>query len=220
MTQHHDPQGESNEGQESEPAFRLDHEIARRYDPSRLSQLIVKEAGRGEPLEMNVRSQMERRLGTSFGNVRVFRGPLAEEVTSRYRADAVTVGGTEMILVREGWQSNFQSAQGNALLTHELTHVRQQQRGLHFAGENSYGYGGASNALEDEAYAMQHKALAENMGEELEKKHDKKRREKEVKFWEAVRRRAREKYEEAKQGNDYRGSPNASGNWGINGQHG
>jgi hypothetical protein len=220
MTQHNDAQGEGSEGQDSEPSFRLDHEIARRYDPSRLSQLIVKEAGRGEPLEMGVRAQMERRLGTSFGGVRVFRGPLAEEVTTRYRADAVTVGGTEMILVKEGWQSNFQSAAGNALLTHELTHVRQQQRGLHFAGENSYGYGGASDALENEAYAMQARAFAENTGEAQEKAHDKQRREKETKFWEAVRRRARELYEATKQETDYRGSPNANGNWGINGQHG
>ena len=115
-----------------EQAFRLDHEIARKYDPGMLSKLIVRDSGRGEPLDLHTRSAMERRLGGNFGGVRVYRGPLAEEVTSRYRADAVTVGGTEMILVREGWQSNFSTVQGGALLAHELTHVRQQQRGLHF----------------------------------------------------------------------------------------
>lgn len=220
MTQHNDAQGEGSEGQDSESSFRLDHEIARRYDPSKLSQLIVKEAGRGEPLEMGVRAQMERRLGTSFGNVRVFRGPLAEEVTSRYRADAVTVGGTEMILVKEGWQSNFQGAAGNALLTHELTHVRQQQRGLYFAGQNTIGYGGADDAQEAEAYAMGDKAFAENTGQSMEAIQDKKRRENETKFWDAVRQSARAMYEAAKQDADNRGNPNANANWGINGQHG
>lgn len=215
MTQYDDPQGEGTE--ESEPSFRLDQEIARRYDPSRLSQLIVRDAGRGEPLDLHTRAQMERRLGGSFGGVRIFRGPLAEEVTSRYRADAVTVGGTEMILVREGWQSNFQSAEGHALLAHELTHVRQQQRGLHFA--HSHGYGDDS-PLEREAYAVQHAVAAEQRGDDLMARHEKLRRQKEVKFWEAVRKRGREKYEEQKQQGDMRGSTNAQGNHGSNGQYG
>ncbi|MFO0576310.1 MAG: DUF4157 domain-containing protein [Polyangia bacterium] len=215
MTQYDDPQGEATD--ESEPSFRLDQEIARRYDPSRLSQLIVRDAGRGESLDLHTRAQMERRLGGSFGGVRIFRGPLAEEVTSRYRADAVTVGGTEMILVREGWQSNFQSAEGHALLAHELTHVRQQQRGLHFA--HSHGYGDDS-PLEREAYAVQHAVAAEQRGDDLMAKHEKLRRQKEVKFWEAVRKRGREKYEEHKQQGDMRGSPNSQGNHGSNGQYG
>lgn len=220
MTQYHDPQGEGSEesAQESEPSFRLDQEIARRYDPSRLSQLIVKDAGRGEPLDLHTRAQMERRLGANFGGVRVFRGPLAEEVTSRYRADAVTVGGTEMILVREGWQSNFQSAEGHALLAHELTHVKQQQRGLQFA--HSSGYGAEDSDYEREAYAVQHAVAAEQRGDDLAAKHDKLRRQKEIKFWEAVRKRAREKYDEQKQQGDLRGSANTNSNWGINGQHG
>ena len=106
--------------------------------------------GTGELLDLHTRSAMERRLGGNFGGVRVYRGPLAEEVTARYRADAVTVGGTEMILVREGWQSNFSTVQGGALLAHELTHVRQQQRGLHF-----HGAGDTSSPLEREAHGEQ-----------------------------------------------------------------
>src|SRR3569832_886076 len=99
--------------------FRLDQEIARKYDPSTLSRLIMRDAGRGEPLGARTRGQMERRIGGFFGTVRLVRGPLAEEGTARYRADAVTVGGTELVLVREGWRSNFQSTAGQALLAHE-----------------------------------------------------------------------------------------------------
>ena len=38
----------------------LDQEIARRYDPAALARMVVKDAGRGEPLEANLRSRMER----------------------------------------------------------------------------------------------------------------------------------------------------------------
>src|SRR5262245_35631026 len=110
--------------QDEEPRVTLDQEIALKYDPAALSRLVMRDAGRGERLDLHTRMEMERRLGGDFSSVRVFRGPLAEEITARYRADAVTVGGTEMILVREGWRGNQQSAAGKALLAHELTHVQ------------------------------------------------------------------------------------------------
>lgn len=145
-----------------EPAFQLDQEIARKYDPQTLSRFIVRDAGRGESLDLHTRSRLERRLGGDFSGVRIIRGPLAEEVTSRYRADAVTVGGTELILVREGWQSNFQSAEGYALLAHELTHVQQSQAGLYF--EESDGPSSAASELEGPAYQNQVDVFAEEQG--------------------------------------------------------
>src|SRR6185295_15907977 len=120
MTRKDGPQDNQRDDVE-ESMFRLDQEIARKYDPQTLSRLIMRDAGRGEPLDLHTRSRMEHSMGGDFSGVRIIRGPLAEEITSRYRADAVTVGGTELILVREGWQSNFQSAEGYALLAHELT---------------------------------------------------------------------------------------------------
>lgn len=138
----------------------LDQEIALKYDPAELSKLVMRDAGRGEPLDAHTRSQMERRLRGDFSNVRIFRGPLADEITARYRADAVTIGGTEMILVREGWRGAPGTAAGKALLAHELTHVQQKQRGLHFAASS----GAADSDIEREAHAVEARVLAEEQG--------------------------------------------------------
>ena len=192
-----------------EQAFRLDHEIARKYDPGMLSKLIVRDWGRGEPLDLHTRSAMERRLGGNFGGVRVYRGPLAEEVTSRYRADAVTVGGTEMILVREGWQSNFSTVQGGALLAHELTHVRQQQRGLHF-----HGAGDPSSPMEREAHSEQD-AYAASFGAETDKNaHEEYGKDLKAHMTE-VMKEALKQYEKENQQQDLRSNPNSQSDFGM-----
>jgi hypothetical protein len=116
-------------------AKKLSKDIAEKYDPERLSKIVVSGAGSGERLDAGTRSEMESRLGTSLPDVRVFRGPFAETVTRQHKADAVTVGSTGMILVREGPRSDPKTALGKALLAHELTHVAQAQKGLHFALE-------------------------------------------------------------------------------------
>lgn len=139
---------------------------------------------------------MEHRLGGDFSNVRIIRGPLAEEITARYRADAVTVGGTELILVREGWQSNFQSAEGAALLAHELTHVRQNQRGLHF--EHSGGADDASSEHEIEAYRVQAQVKAEEQGRRTKQQLAEHFQKMERKVWTEVKRRAKEKIKRMK----------------------
>lgn len=139
-------------------ALQLSQEIAQRWEPSRLSKLVVGGAGAGEKLDLQTQSEMERRLGGRFADVRVFRGPFAEAVTRAHRADAVTVANTGMILVREGPRSDPKTALGKALLAHELTHVSQAQRGLHFALE-----GGESQDAphEQEAEQVEEKVHAE-----------------------------------------------------------
>jgi hypothetical protein len=117
-------------------ASSLSVEIAERYDPARLSKLVVSQAGRGERLDLDTVNEMERKIGGNFSDVRVIRGPFAEAITRHHRADAVTVANTGLVLVREGPRSNFGTRQGKALLAHELTHVKQAQRGLHFALED------------------------------------------------------------------------------------
>lgn len=184
---------------EDEPSFRLDKDIALKYDPAALSRHIMRDAGRGETLDLHTRARMERRLGGDFSSVRIVRGPLAEEITSRYRADAVTVGGTELILVREGWQSNFQSAEGAALLAHELTHVQQQQRGLHFAHS---GEGAEHSDHEQEAYGVQAMTKAEEQGRNLADESTKRAALAEKKVWHEVKKMARKiikKEEESKE---------------------
>jgi hypothetical protein len=136
-------------------------EIARRWDPSRLSKVVVDEAGKGERLDAATQADMERRLGGRFGDVRIFRGPLAESVTKAHKADAVTIANTGMILMRQGPRTDPKTALGKALLAHELTHVTQAQRGLHFALE-----GGQSQSAphELEAEAVEAKVHAEETG--------------------------------------------------------
>ena len=135
-------------------ALALGQEIAHRWEPSRLSKFVVGGAGSGEKLDLGTQSEMERRLGGRFGDVRVFRGPFAEAVTRQHRADAVTIANTGMILVREGPRSDPKTALGKALLAHELTHVSQAQRGLHFALEGGESQG-APHEREAEAVEQQ-----------------------------------------------------------------
>jgi hypothetical protein len=139
-------------------ALRLGNDIAQKYDASRLSRVVVQDAGSGEKLDIGTQSEMEKRLGGRFSDVRLFRGPFAETVTKAHGADAVTIANTGMILVREGPRSDPKTALGKALLAHELTHVSQAQRGLHFALEH-----GESQAAphEKEAEAVEAKVHAD-----------------------------------------------------------
>jgi hypothetical protein len=143
-------------------ALAMSQEIAQRWEPSRLSKFVVGGAGSGEKLDLGTQSEMERRLGGRFGDVRVFRGPFAEAVTRAHRADAVTIANTGMILVREGPRSDPKTALGKALLAHELTHVSQAQRGLHFALEGGESQGAAH---EQEAEAVEQQVHADETGQ-------------------------------------------------------
>jgi Domain of unknown function (DUF4157) len=151
-------EGRLDEEERKKRALALSQEIAQRWEPSRLSKLVVGGAGSGEKLDLDTQSEMERRLGGRFGNVRLFRGPFAEAITKAHRADAVTVANTGMILVREGPRSDPKTALGKALLAHELTHVSQAQRGLHFALEGGESQGAPH---EQEAEAVESQVHAE-----------------------------------------------------------
>lgn len=153
---------EAEEEQRRRRGLALSEEIARRYSPDRLSKLVVDQAGRGERLDLATQQEMERKIGGQFGAVRVFRGPFAESVTRAHRADAVTVANTGMILVREGPRSDPKTALGKALIAHELTHVKQAQRGLHFALEEGQG---ADAPHEREAEAVESQVHAEESGQ-------------------------------------------------------
>jgi len=155
------PDDQLSEEERRKRALKLSQDIAERYSPDRLSKIVVGEAGRGEHLDLATQSEMERRIGGKFSDVRVFRGPFAEAITKAHRADAVTVANTGMILVREGPRSDPQTALGKALLAHELTHVSQAQRGLHFALEGGEAQGAAH---EQEAELVEASVHAEATG--------------------------------------------------------
>lgn len=183
----------------------LDQEIARRYDPKRLARMVVAGAGSGEPIEGGLRSRMERQLGGDFRNVRVVRGAIAEEFLGRHRADAAAIGGTELVLVKDGPRGNFQTPAGAGLLAHELTHVQQQQRGLHFSGAP-----GERTHLEEEAEASELQAEAQARGESRSRAERQRNRKAWITFWRTVIDQVVER-EQAEQGDGDRRDGNPGG---------
>jgi hypothetical protein len=121
------------EAEEKRRLVDLAQEVSRRYDPSRLGKLAIAGAGRAEKLDDDTRRRMEARLGGSFGDVRVLRGAFADRVTRRHGADALTIGATGLILMRDTPRTNPRTPEGRAVLAHELTHVQQAKQGMHFA---------------------------------------------------------------------------------------
>ncbi|MGN6108346.1 MAG: eCIS core domain-containing protein [Kofleriaceae bacterium] len=109
----------------------ISDELARKYDPERLLKIVSKRAGKGESLDHSVRSRYEKRLGVDLGHVRVYTGEFAEEFNRQRNAFAVTIGSTGMILMGGSADKSMGSASGQALLAHELTHVKQASQGLH-----------------------------------------------------------------------------------------
>ena len=80
----------------------------------------------GFELPDGLRSEMESRFGTSFGDVRVHSGGIASSAASNLDANAFTVG--HHIAFADA-QYQPESMHGRRLLAHELAHVVQQRRG-------------------------------------------------------------------------------------------
>jgi len=123
-----DPKGKD-DGKDEEtgsPDEKLHKLLESRWDPSKISSLVRSQEGtRGQKLDLSHRSRFERRLGVDLGDVRIFSGELAEEITRAHNAEALTVGDTGMVIM--GGSSKYApgSAMGTSLLAHELTHVAQ-----------------------------------------------------------------------------------------------
>jgi uncharacterized protein DUF4157 len=77
----------------------------------------------GQPLDRATRSFMEARFGCDFSGVRVHRGGVAEESARAMHANAYTV---DQSIVFGANQFAPGTPQGRQLITHELTHVVQQ----------------------------------------------------------------------------------------------
>lgn len=113
--------------------------------------------GMGQRLPETIQRKMESVFGTRFDDVRVHVGPQATSLG----ALAFTHGSN--IYFAQG-QYNPQTAQGQRLLGHELTHVVQQRSGR---ARNPFGAGVAvlqDPALEAEAERMGLRAAAPEMG--------------------------------------------------------
>lgn len=86
----------------------------------------VVNSGGGSPLGADVRSDMESRFGTDFGDVRVHTDSAAHQSAKSVNAQAYTVGSN---IVFEQGRYDPGSDQGKHMLAHELTHVVQQRSG-------------------------------------------------------------------------------------------
>lgn len=86
----------------------------------------VVESGGGRPLDEPVRETMEERLGQDFGDVRVHTDARASESAQAVQAHAYTVGSD---IVFQSGKYAPDTADGQRMLAHELTHVVQQRSG-------------------------------------------------------------------------------------------
>ncbi|MDQ6910798.1 MAG: DUF4157 domain-containing protein, partial [Actinomycetota bacterium] len=77
----------------------------------------------GAPLPSSVRRHMEPRFGANFGSVRVHTGESAAQHSAALGANAFTIG-QDIYFGRDRFQP--QSAAGQELIAHELTHTIQQ----------------------------------------------------------------------------------------------
>jgi Domain of unknown function (DUF4157) len=152
--------GESTGSGDESEADRLSDELAKKYDPERLLRVIAKRAGRGASLDHSLRMRYERRFGVDLSHVRIYTNEFAEQFNKQRNSFAVTVGGTGMILMGGSPERAMHTAAGQSLLAHELTHVAQQARGLHFKASD----GGMPTAHELEAEAVEAEVQAESEG--------------------------------------------------------
>jgi hypothetical protein len=83
-------------------------------------------SGGGRPLDADVRADMEGRLGSDFGDVRVHDDSAAHDSAKGVNAHAYTVG-SNIVFQRDKYDPS--SADGRTMLAHELTHVVQQRSG-------------------------------------------------------------------------------------------
>jgi hypothetical protein len=88
-----------------------------------LRRAAIADASRGRPLDGDFRATMERRFAHDFSGVRVHTGPAADRSARAVEAHAYTLGRD--IVFRSGAYAPH-SPVGRSLLTHELTHVAQQ----------------------------------------------------------------------------------------------
>jgi hypothetical protein len=110
------------------PETKLQRMLESRWDPGRMSRFMrSSETSRSRGLDFSQRSRFEGRLGVDLSNVKIFSGELAEEITTAHGAEALTVGDTGMILMKNSASFAPGSAAATALLAHELTHVAQSK---------------------------------------------------------------------------------------------
>jgi hypothetical protein len=155
----------SGEGSGLPPEKRLEEVLAAKWDPGKLSKFMKgSQTSKGQRLEAQDRGRFEKRLGVDLGAVRIYTGTLAEEITKAHGAEALTVGDTNMILMRESSKFQKGSAQYTSLLAHELTHVAQARPDA-MARKSTSANQADKGASEQEAEQHEAEVLAELTGQ-------------------------------------------------------
>ncbi|HEX5415996.1 MAG TPA: DUF4157 domain-containing protein [Chloroflexota bacterium] len=113
----------------------------------------------GDALPGSARQAMEPIIGTNLGDVRIHTSPAAGAMASALAADAFTVG--REVFFAEGKFDPF-SPRGQALLAHELVHVRQQERST----ERVQRHGDHPDSAEAEAEVVERAVLDRADGSE------------------------------------------------------
>src|SRR5215470_19883595 len=146
------------------PEKRLEDVLAAKWDPGKLSKFLKSsQTSKGQRLEAGHRGRFEKRLGVDLGGVRIYTGTLAEEITKAHGAEALTVGDTGMILMRQSSKYQEGSAAYTSLLAHELTHVAQSRPDA-MARKNTSADLANKDASEQEAEHHEAEVMAEELG--------------------------------------------------------
>ena len=128
-TQSHHPNGirtAQRLSQKNTGEFQAESAIAASTPSEKLSieHQLSQSSGGGKPMGNDVRSFMEPRFGTDFGNVRIHTGSSAVQMNQTLGSLAFTSGRD--IYFNSG-KYNPDTQSGKSLLAHELTHVIQQR---------------------------------------------------------------------------------------------
>lgn len=95
--------------------------------PSPAAHHVIGRLGPGHPLDKSTRAFFEPRFGSDLSHVRVHTGAQAEKTAKSISAKAFTIGPSIAFGIG---QYAPESQEGRTLLSHELTHVTQQPRGM------------------------------------------------------------------------------------------
>lgn len=151
------------------PESQLEKVLASRWDAGKLSNFLKKsKASKGEGLSFGDKARFEKRLGVDLSGVRIMTGELAEEITRAHNAEALTVGDSGIILVRQSTRFTPGTPEYASLLAHELTHVAQAQSNMVSAksvGGSMHDGGEAREHSEAEAEQHEGDVLREEKGE-------------------------------------------------------
>jgi hypothetical protein len=88
---------------------------------------IERQRGSGNPLEPEIRREMEVAFGRGLGHVRVHTSAGADQIAQELQAEAFTTGNE--VFFRKGSYAQ-DSVENKELLAHELTHVVQETPGV------------------------------------------------------------------------------------------